>query len=65
MDANLRPTEEKWMLRTSEILVGSLVYLLLSVDKIEEMGLEFFLVRFIRRLMPAHVFFIFLKFSLK
>lgn len=28
MDANLRPTEEKWMLRTSEILVGSSVYLL-------------------------------------
>ena len=37
--------------------MGSIVYLLLSADKIDEMGLDFFLVQFIRRLMPAHVFF--------
>ena len=47
MDANLRPTEEKWMLRTSEILVGSLVYLL-RTDSGSDQGLEFFLVRLVR-----------------
>ena len=53
MDANLRPTEEKWMLRTSEILFGSSAYLLRTVSGSDQ-GLEFFLVRF-------HIFQIFVK----
>lgn len=56
MDANLRPTEEKWMLRTSEILFGSSVYLLRTVSGSDQ-GLEFFLVRLVR----FHIFQIFVK----
>ena len=56
MDANLRPTEEKWMLRTPEILFGSSVYLLRTVSGSDQ-GLEFFLVRLVR----FHIFQIFVK----
>ena len=57
MDANLRPTEEKWMLRTSEILFGSSAYLLRTVSGSDQ-GLEFFLVRLLVRF---HIFQIFVK----
>ena len=46
LDANLRPSEEKWMLRTPEIFVGSLVYLLRTVSGSDQ-GLEFFSVRLV------------------